>query len=61
MPEFEKTLKDMVQQYPETRLIIIDVLAKVEQPSRGRGKLPGRLCGNVAVPAFCFDPRYRGE
>jgi hypothetical protein len=37
MPEFEKTLNDMVQQYPETRLIIIDVLAKVEQPSRGKG------------------------
>ena len=38
MPAFEKTLQEMVQKYPETRLIIIDVLAKVEQPNKGRAQ-----------------------
>jgi RecA-family ATPase len=35
MPEFEEALERMVQDYPETRLVVVDVLAKVQQPRRG--------------------------
>src|SRR5207245_2081804 len=35
MPEFEKTLEEMVQDYPETRLIVVDVLARVQRPKGG--------------------------
>jgi hypothetical protein len=35
MPEFEQTLEEMMQDYPETRLIVVDVLAKVQTRKRG--------------------------
>ena len=55
MPEFEKTLKDMVQQYPETRLIIIDVLARVEQPSRGKGSYLEDYAAMSPFQRFALD------